>query len=311
VDEVVNLSSPLRDRYKETPAGAKRCLKLSMTDGFQRVFGIEYRPIKDLMVLLPAGVKIALRNVHVRRGLLMLVPEVVDVLGGVVENLEAARQRLFQEVNKPPRGRRSRRGEEALSLASRALGAAWPPDSSNIVPVTNDAVSRETELAQSSSPGGETFQRTPIERLRTSSNNLSHQRNEAADMTMDLDRLDLIDERIDHQLLESEELENPFTYLACLKARKQLEPVVHGRIKCILTGVKEFQFKERDTFELFVYVDDGSLISEVLIDHQVVQSIIGQSPREVTVLLTSGDRQRVEAIKETMKNFQLLLRKFE
>jgi hypothetical protein len=59
VDEIVNLSSPLRERYKETPAGCRRCLKLSITDGVQRIFGIEYRPIKDLMVLSPAGLKVS------------------------------------------------------------------------------------------------------------------------------------------------------------------------------------------------------------------------------------------------------------
>ena len=41
-----------------------------------------------------------------RRGILMLVPEVIEVLGGKVEELDAARQRLVQEVNKPPRGKR-------------------------------------------------------------------------------------------------------------------------------------------------------------------------------------------------------------
>lgn len=45
-------------------------------------------------------------NVNIRHGLLMLVPEVVEVLGGTVDELEAARQRLVEEVNKPPRGRR-------------------------------------------------------------------------------------------------------------------------------------------------------------------------------------------------------------
>lgn len=43
---------------------------------------------------------------HIRRGLLMLVPEALEVLGGIVEELEAARQLLVNEVNKPPRGRR-------------------------------------------------------------------------------------------------------------------------------------------------------------------------------------------------------------
>jgi len=44
--------------------------------------------------------------VHIRRGLLMLVPEVINILGGVVDELEAARGRLVSEVNKPPRGKR-------------------------------------------------------------------------------------------------------------------------------------------------------------------------------------------------------------
>lgn len=58
VDEIVNLSCPLKGRYQSAPAGLKRCLKLSMTDGVQRVFGMEYRPIKDLEVLAPAGMKV-------------------------------------------------------------------------------------------------------------------------------------------------------------------------------------------------------------------------------------------------------------
>lgn len=36
----------------------------------------------------------------------MLVPEVLEVLGGLVEELDAARERLVVEVNKPARGKR-------------------------------------------------------------------------------------------------------------------------------------------------------------------------------------------------------------
>lgn len=50
--------------------------------------------------------QVAICNVHVRHGLLMLVPEVIEVLGGMVEELEQARQRLVNEINKPPRGKR-------------------------------------------------------------------------------------------------------------------------------------------------------------------------------------------------------------
>lgn len=60
MDEIVNISSPLRGRYQNSAPGMKRCLKLSMTDGVQRVFGMEYRPIKDLEVLAPAGLKVCL-----------------------------------------------------------------------------------------------------------------------------------------------------------------------------------------------------------------------------------------------------------
>lgn len=59
VDEIVNISCSLKGRYQIAPANIKRCLKLSMTDGVQRVFGMEYRPIKDLEVLAPAGFKVS------------------------------------------------------------------------------------------------------------------------------------------------------------------------------------------------------------------------------------------------------------
>lgn len=36
----------------------------------------------------------------------MIVPEVIEILGGLAEELETAHQRLAAEINKPPRGRR-------------------------------------------------------------------------------------------------------------------------------------------------------------------------------------------------------------
>lgn len=56
----MNISRPLKGRYQNASSGHKRCLKLSMTDGVQRVFGMEYRPIKNLEVLAPAGMKVNL-----------------------------------------------------------------------------------------------------------------------------------------------------------------------------------------------------------------------------------------------------------
>nr|GEZ52557.1 RecQ-mediated genome instability protein 1 [Tanacetum cinerariifolium] len=152
VDEIVNISQPLRQRYKKANAGSHRCLKLSMTDGVQRVFGMEYQPIKELDVLAPAGLKVAISNVNVRHGLLMLVPEVFQVLGGLVEELDAGRQRLVTEVNKPPRGRRTRSGV-VPPLATRATRAAWPAEDINVSrPLNNPAPQRATSI-QVDDPG--------------------------------------------------------------------------------------------------------------------------------------------------------------
>lgn len=58
VDEISDIGSPLRERYQEHTASLSRCLKLSLTDGVQRVIGIEYRPIPMLRCLSPAGLKV-------------------------------------------------------------------------------------------------------------------------------------------------------------------------------------------------------------------------------------------------------------
>ncbi|KAF9605180.1 hypothetical protein IFM89_014293 [Coptis chinensis] len=161
VDEIVNIGCPLKERYKNANAGIKRCLKLSMTDGVQRVFGVEYRPIKQLEVLAPAGLKVVIHNVHVRRGLFLLVPEVIEVLGGLVEDLDAARQRLVIEVNKPPRGKRKRTGS-VPSLSSRATLAAWPSNNVNEHANANNATSQRTRSVELPNQDG-TFGSTGVD----------------------------------------------------------------------------------------------------------------------------------------------------
>ncbi|KAG5570013.1 hypothetical protein H5410_059779 [Solanum commersonii] len=462
VDEIVNISCPLRDRYQKAAAGIKRCLKLSMTDGIQRVFGMEYRPIKDLDVLAPSGLKVAICNVHVRHGILMLVPEVIEVLGGMVEELEEARKRLVNEINKPPRGKRCliqvlyslewqrlmcyarnnlitfgdlvtssmpnarTRSGVVPPLATRATGAAWPREGFT-VPEHSDTSSRQSMHFQvheqgtsgiatsateeihpitSGLPSSTTFT-TPVYRREAQSNfpstpavsvplnrkvtghtfssdAASHADDiHMADMTtegidvpirrehndpvlsssysmeveellsdvrsdpatpassrsrgsvrvsggsvhnedvtpdtlstaaIDIDEIDLVDE-LDHPYILSGGKENPFTYLASLSAKQAgmngSASTVTGKIKCFLTGVKGFQYKQSSKYELRVYVDDGSLISEILIDHALVQKKIGFSPAEVNAALSSSDSKRVSDTKGTLKCFQKFLINFE
>ncbi|KAF2302677.1 hypothetical protein GH714_000714 [Hevea brasiliensis] len=409
----------LRRWYQDAPSGVKRCLKLSMTDGLQRVFGMEYRPIKDLQVLASAGLKVVICNVHIRHGLLMLVPEALEVLGGMVDELEAARQLLVNEVNKPPRGKkillliselfcgdanldvtedfskentRSRTGV-VPPLATRATLAAWPCNAVNIPGNTNTSVdvhgntnSSSTVLSHNNdfvnvlgqtnpsvsvhghanssdvldppivpyykifyyypsismlkdisativAPG--TSRRT-TEEFTASMSSGNTMRNSSSSVVSDVEEMHIdasfnrenavsnvisnhedvhmVDE-FEHPLILSGDREIPFTYLASLSAKwaamKEKTSFVQGKVKCFLTGVKGFQYKRRTTYELRVYVDDGSLISEILIDHDVVQKGIGHSPEEVIAALSSSDAKRVGDMKETLRQFQIFLVNFE
>jgi hypothetical protein len=57
--------------------------------GVQQLVAVEYRHCPALSLLMPAGIKLLLVNPAVRRGMLLLQPENVVVLGGVVSRLEA------------------------------------------------------------------------------------------------------------------------------------------------------------------------------------------------------------------------------
>ncbi|KAM0934996.1 putative recQ-mediated genome instability protein [Dioscorea sansibarensis] len=346
IDEIVNISSSLRERYRDAPAGLKRCLKLYMTDGHQHVVGMEYRPMKELDVLASAGLKIVIRNVQIRRGLLMLVPEVLEVLGGLVWELDEARKRLVEEINKPPRGKRK---QHNLPLSQRASLTAWSVSVINNTSEANNSIAqrtinpqrvtqesniRESIIQQFVEPpyGGNTTEEfvvpqtegnvaeviiTPsargsnLERHASADNSSAPEPRTTSCIVSDVDD----HQGAEYQFFLSGEKEIPFTYLASLFAKwtaeKDREPVIHGKIKCFLTGVKGFQFKQRSTFELRVYVDDGSLISEVVIDHPVVQMCVGHSPEEVSAALSSSDKRIVTEMRETMKSFQLYLARFE
>ncbi|KAK9748298.1 hypothetical protein RND81_02G048600 [Saponaria officinalis] len=402
VDEVVNISCPLRERYKNAAPGLKRCLKLSMTDGVQRVFGMEYRPIKNLAALSPAGFKVVIRNVNVRRGLLMLVPEVFEILGGSVEELEAARQRVVQEVNKPPRGKRTRTGT-VPPLSSRATQAAWPQNgvTDHSVPhnVANPVVRNSTNSAIHSSipsqgdfQGGGTLSRTtqasradrqytelsgirgtnehsinrasgheptrsesdqhinietgqqsisreaaqgPISRETSSHSSVAEAhgfpvRSEVAEPQPSVESVvlnplvtsvvenedaSMVDYHTEYPFMLSGEKEFPFTYMATLLSKwgavQDKEPSVQGKVKCFVTGVTGFQYRDRSTFELLVFIDDGSLINRVFIHHNVVQNKLGYSPHEVTAAITSSDLETVESMKKTLLQFQIFLSAFE
>ncbi|KAL6223364.1 hypothetical protein ACLB2K_006751 [Fragaria x ananassa] len=413
VDEIVNISNPLKIRYQKASAGHKRCLKLSMTDGVQRVFGMEYRPIPALDALAPAGLKVVGCNVHIHHGLLMLVPQSLEVLGGFVEELDAARKRLVDEVNKPPRGNRTRNGS-VPPLANRAALAAWPPDgvhvagqvttstmeapiplqasnrgagrnsilintqetvprraehavyhpSSNIdddMPMDSIPNSRENAVPNPSSsdlgvqrlhintvpftrenPVPNTAIANPPNRpfedaldieedIDTDPVSISRRTRRSRPSILDDDDIHLVDadethpssdaimneedtnivNEVEHPLLLVGEREPPFVYLSSLFLRLGTSNIqsVRGKVKCCLTGVKSFKYEQK--YDLRAYIDDGGMISETLIDHDVVHKRIGHSPEAVKARLSSPDKAVVSKMKANMKNFQVFLSNFE
>jgi RecQ-mediated genome instability protein 1 len=77
---------------------ANRTLLLTMTDGARTFRGIEHQFISQIPTPVPAGLKLLLRGSLVcRRGLLMLTPAHVQILGGVVEEMlpECSSERLL------------------------------------------------------------------------------------------------------------------------------------------------------------------------------------------------------------------------
>ncbi|WVZ85366.1 hypothetical protein U9M48_032303 [Paspalum notatum var. saurae] len=419
VDEIVNISAPLKERYRDAVAGPKRMLKLSMTDGIQRIFGMEYKPIRYLAVLAPAGLKIIIRNVHIRRGLLMLVPEVIEILGGVVDELEAARDRLVSEVNKPPRGRRK---EGGLPLSSRATLAAWPcstnvtsgveqristpgavgssyPTGSGnafqvgrptetvveehasppvVVNIVQEQIQHAQEINMQGLPASLTRKNTEtpantaykydhihiIERSTQTiieeyvdpsiiANNADEQMQRVQEITMQEQATDFgrnertpsvsnscgydsqhadgtaandveaarspnvdVINQMEQSFILSGEHEKPFTYiyfmLADWSGQQDTRPSIQGKIKGVITSVKHFHFKQRTEYELYVYIDDGSFISEAIVDNDIVKYTLGLSPGEVTAALAGkSEFASVSEVKETLKGFQSFLMKFE
>ena len=71
-----------RDRQAGDAESGGRMLKLCLSDGTQQLFGIEYRKIAALSGDTAQGTKLLLHAVTVRRGVLLLTPDCVTVVGG-------------------------------------------------------------------------------------------------------------------------------------------------------------------------------------------------------------------------------------
>ncbi|CAN4094202.1 unnamed protein product [Withania somnifera] len=337
-----------------------------MTDGVQPVFGMEYRPIKDLDVLAPSGMKNkvwssssfgtrATNAACLREG--VTAPEHADpssrqsthfqvhergtsgVAASATEEIHPITTGLPSATTINPPVYRSDAQSDFPSTPAVSvpynMNVTGSTFSSHVAshaedihiadlttridapirrehnddPVLLSSSSIEVEEPQSDVRSGPA---TPTSSRSRGSVPVSSGSVHNEDVEPDSLSTAAID---DHPFILSEGKGKPFNYLASLSAQQAgmngSGSTVTGKVKCFLTGVKSFQYKQMIKYELRVYVDDGTLISEILIDHALVQKEIGFYPSEVTAALSSSDSKRVSDMKETIKCFQKFLINFE
>lgn len=148
--------------------------------------------------------------------------------------------------------------------------------------------------------GGENHTRDSIlndEDITMIDENETHRAYASSDAVLNDEETDVVNE-FDRPEILSGDRERPFDYLSSLSAKLITMNIrsIRGKVKvnthfcylfpsddrfiitillkceqilqCVLTGVNKFQYTG-DMYELGAYVDDGTLISEILIDHNV------------------------------------------
>ncbi|MCL7035279.1 hypothetical protein MKW94_021489, partial [Papaver nudicaule] len=118
---------------------------------------------------------------------------------------------------------------------------------------------------------------------------------------------------------ETGDKEIPLKYLANLlsdwAANKDGTPSMKSYIMGIITGMGPLRFNKKgellNDHELFVLVDDGSLISKVYVHSEVVERQIGCSLEEIGAALSSPDKKARAVMRRKMEEFETMLSKFK
>ncbi|MCL7036491.1 hypothetical protein MKW94_012053 [Papaver nudicaule] len=294
VDEIVDVSCDrqclLHIRQMDPSWNESRCLKLSMTDGVQRVTGLEFRPMNGLQSV--AGLKVFIRFVHVRLGVLTLVPELLFVY----EDLEPERNKLAIGVGDGAIADNST-SQDAIPSSSSFQGTLYAPSSinraSNVECITASRVAggfNETNIADAATVGMSDLE------FAVSSDPFYY-------FVPDVGRIAVDNSQRNKEI--------PWTYLANLLSYwaviKDDAPFIQSYIKCAIVGMWQFAFKDRTEFELVVRVDDGSLQSQVCIHHNVVESLMGYSLVAVNAALSSPHKDVRDEMLETIEAFKNML----
>ncbi|KAI3864623.1 hypothetical protein MKX03_009143 [Papaver bracteatum] len=272
VNEIVSVYP--KDRFKE----------LSMTNGVRSAYGVEDRPIKNLHVLSPAGLKVVIRDVNVRDGLLMLVPGCLKVLGGMPLWVKRMRALSGSAIGaqKPNDVDGSAKGfgygaiatlQDAIPSRSSIQGTPYAPSTTNTFSRSRGRTQQETENPSEASAGFNEI--------------------DMVDATVAMSKIDISTsdivvrcKRLNVERNPSHD-DVPYTYLDDLLSywaeKRNYIPLIQTRIKCKVTK-----------YELLVSVDDGSASSDVCIHHDVVLREVGYTPEQVNAAILTPDKHDID-----------------
>jgi len=121
---------------------SKRLLRLTLSDGqFNDIQAMEYKPIDALSLRTELGAKVRISNVLVRRGVLLLIPESIVLLGGGVDELIEAKKVFKSNLASKRSGKLELKQQIESNIAQHLRNAGQNP------PQHSSGVKKESSTA--------------------------------------------------------------------------------------------------------------------------------------------------------------------
>eukprot|EP01114_Cavostelium_apophysatum_P018968 TRINITY_DN5978_c0_g2_i2.p1 TRINITY_DN5978_c0_g2~~TRINITY_DN5978_c0_g2_i2.p1 ORF type:complete len:431 (+),score=92.71 TRINITY_DN5978_c0_g2_i2:110-1402(+) len=305
LDILVNISESFEHRNADN---FNRMLKISATDGFQRVYAIEYRRIPHLSFSSPHGVKIQISDVLVRRGMILLTNENVRVLGGAVpedESNSAVEEPAIQgdgpsisnhmEEEEPPAPmppiRRTLPSNNAISNRTGPMSSSLPSDnnfSGAGVKKESREAARQNAIVLDEEEDG--LDEQPLTRKKTKPAVIYDDDYESSSMP-------LLDDSLDESVLLA--AERPFQYLAEVLPKSDSYADKTIRIKGFIAGTKPpFGFQGR--YSLKVRIEDGTEAIVASLAEDIIEKLVGCSCGDFQKFYTS-DKKKSQSLLAQME----------
>ncbi|KAF0700917.1 Aste57867_8565 [Aphanomyces stellatus] len=238
--EVSNIGAGHEQRQEDTP---NRMLKFCFTDGSTLAYAIEHKLLNNLSATTPRGTKVVVENVHIRHGLLLLTSAVV---------LGASGNNALETL-----------GTEAASAASIAPAVATTIAPPAALPRTQHAPPPPRPIPTAQGPPPRTAAEIAAEAA------LSDEER-STDPSIRPLFYDHSTAAVQRRRKKKAAPGSPFTYLA------HVQPQSTHVLKAFVKSVASFEFAS-GTYDLKVYIEDGTRAILVAVDPKFVATLMGVS----------------------------------